>query len=81
MRFSRRRPTPKMIERFYASRRWVQISAQARLLFGERCRNDHTHAGPFHVDHIISIIEDWTRRFELTNLQVLCIPCHKAKHR
>lgn len=76
-----RRPTPLMIRRFYGSRKWAKISAEARVLYGDTCLHDPTHHGPFQVDHKISIIEDWGLRFWLTNLQVLCVLCHQMKHK
>ena len=66
-------------DQFYSSRAWAAI--RAIMLFCYRtCRNDPTHPGPFEVDHITPISEFWEGRLRLTNLQVLCIPCHIRKH-
>lgn len=75
-----RRPTPLMQQRLYRSRKWAKLSAQARVIYGDYCSVDPRHPGPFHVHHRISIVEDWGLRFWLTNLEVLCVQCHKARH-
>lgn len=31
------------------------------------------------VDHIIPVRQDWSKRFDLDNLQYLCQACHNAK--
>jgi len=72
--------THRAQRRFYRSRDWTKVNTEARLLYGECCRNGNDHPGPFEVDHIIPVTEWWGGRLQLTNLQVLCIPCHRQKH-
>ena len=75
------RVTSRRLKKFYGSRAWTKASANALFFYGEECRNDSGHPGPFDVDHIVPVSEWWEGRVLLTNLQVLCIPCHIAKHR
>jgi len=72
--------TRRALRKFYRSREWARASAQARLLAGNRCRNDAAHEGRTEVDHIIPVREWWDGRLRLSNLQVLCVRCHRAKH-
>jgi 5-methylcytosine-specific restriction endonuclease McrA len=76
MRIGRRR-----IDKFYKSRKWAGQRAVAIFHYKPECRFCGTHEEPFEVDHIIPITEWWDGRLLLTNLQILCGPCHQAKHR
>lgn len=46
---------------------------------GKKCRNCGSLDGPWRVDHIIPIVTDLTKAFDLDNLQVLCVKCERDK--
>lgn len=60
--------------------RWRTLRAQAIGHFGPICRDCGDTSGPFEVDHILPVSEWPGGAFVLTNLQVLCAPCHLRKH-
>ena len=69
---------------FYHSKDWRMARAAALARDNYLCvecvsqgRIAEAHA----VDHIVPLRVDWSLRFEQSNLQSLCHPCHSSKTR
>lgn len=43
------------------------------------CGRNAKHGAILHVDHIVPLSKDWSRRLDETNLQVLCEDCNIGK--
>ena len=69
---------------FYNSPAWRRLRYVAlranRLKHGQlTCVVCGTTQGPWHVDHIVPLSRDWSRRLDATNLQVACKLCNLGK--
>lgn len=64
-----------------SSQAWRDQRSLALSLFGRVCRYCGDTSGPFEVDHIVPLSKTLNGGLILSNLQVLCVPCHKEKHR
>lgn len=67
--------------RLRGSQAWRHVRAVALEHFGRVCRHCGTTEGPFEVDHIVPLKRAMAGALLMTNLQVLCRACHKAKHK
>ena len=72
------------IRAFYADTRWHKLSEQVKLRDDYMCqeclRNGFYTVGNV-SDHIIEVRDDWDRRWDINNLQTLCVKCHNKKTR
>ncbi len=71
---------PSVRDAFFKSDSWLHIRAVVLRLGRYQCK--HCGAGSkskLHVDHIIPITVDWSKRLDLTNLQILCEACNMGK--
>jgi 5-methylcytosine-specific restriction endonuclease McrA len=68
---------------FYQSREWRKLRVDVIEEQKGRCqmcgRSYKIHGVTIHVDHIVPISIDWSRRLDKTNLQVLCEDCNLGK--
>ncbi|MCO5071113.1 MAG: HNH endonuclease [Rhizobiaceae bacterium] len=71
----------RALRRFYGSAAWRDLKGAALYLKGRRCAMCGRTDRPFHVDHIVPVRVAWAARLSMTNLQVLCVPCHGGKKR
>ena len=64
---------------FYRSRAWRQLQKQKRAAnpLCERCEANGLITPMQEVHHIIPIDDDWSLRFEWSNLMSVCYLCHK----
>lgn len=67
---------------FMQSEAWRSVRYIALRLYGNHCKA--CGRGPkdglkIHVDHIVACSRDWSRRLDITNLQVLCEECNMGK--
>lgn len=66
---------------FYSSSEWRAVRYEALKKSNRRCAV--CNLGPprvtLHVDHIIPISKDPSRKLDITNLQVLCADCNLGK--
>ena len=66
--------------RFYRSKEWEMTSKQKMVDAKHRCEEcgkpgtDVHHVVPIQTD------EGWKRRFDTTNLKLLCVRCHNSAH-
>jgi len=72
---------PQIKEAFYKSDAWLHLRAVVLRLGRYRCKHCGASGNQarLHVDHIIPITVDWSRRLDITNLQVLCEYCNMGK--
>lgn len=66
---------------FYSSDDWKDIRVLALRKGAYKCAycGQTSKTSVLHVDHIIPLSVDWTRRLDLLNLQVLCADCNLGK--
>lgn len=69
---------------FYDSAEWKRLRHDALRKNDGRCElcGQSKHDGPdvtLHVDHIVPLSKDWSRRADPANLQVLCGDCNLGK--
>lgn len=69
----------KTKEDFYSSDDWKDIRMVALRRGGYVCAYCLDRKKPLHVDHIVPLSVDWSRRLDLLNLQVLCADCNQGK--
>lgn len=79
-----RPPSEEAIKAFYKDDSWKKARGRYDALKAARgrCRlcGASSHDGTMIVvDHIVPIRIAWSRRFDPTNLQVLCDPCNRGK--
>lgn len=79
-----RKPARHDKARFYSSSAWRALRYRAlrenRESYGVlTCEVCKATAGPFHVDHIVPLSKDWTRRLDITNTQCMCRDCNEGK--
>jgi 5-methylcytosine-specific restriction protein A len=67
---------------FYHSAGWQTLAkAQLqRMPMCEECYRQGRITPAVIADHIVSIDDDYTRRYDPSNLQSLCRACHNRKH-
>lgn len=72
------------IRAFYNSKRWRELSKQAKLRDDYLCQ-DCLAEGIYKqcdvTDHIVEVRDDWSKRWEMSNLRSLCHTCHGLKTR
>lgn len=68
--------TRRALRKFRGSAAWRDLKGAALYLKGRRCAFCGQTDGPFHVDHIVPVRVAWAARLSMSNLQVLCAPCH-----
>lgn len=61
----------------YADPEYVRNRALARKRAGGRCEKCRSRAGRLQCDHIVPVSQGGTH--ELSNLRMLCLPCHRPK--
>ncbi len=59
--------------------RYAELRANREKYGRLTCEVCGTTEGPWHVDHVIPISIDWSRRLDPTNVQVACEPCNLGK--
>lgn len=67
---------------FYNSSRWRNTRKQAMIRDSwlcQRCLSEGLYVQAKIGDHITPIKEDWSRRFDIENIQGLCASCHNIK--
>lgn len=68
--------------KFYNSKAWKDASHNATLKANSLCqeciRNGKYTIG-VEVDHIIELRDDWNKRLDRDNLELLCAKCHREK--
>jgi 5-methylcytosine-specific restriction endonuclease McrA len=60
---------------FYASGAWKRLRYEALKLHGARCQVCGRGAADgikLHIDHVVPLSKDWSKRLDLNNLQVMC---------
>jgi 5-methylcytosine-specific restriction protein A len=68
-------------QKFYQSKEWQRL----RLLklgidpLCEECLLQSMCCPGQHIDHIVSLQDDWNKRYHLQNLRTLCISHHSIK--
>lgn len=69
--------------KFYHSKEWTKLSQLYRYKnpLCEQCLKEKIYKKADVVDHIIEIRDDWSKRYDETNLQSLCHFHHNAKTR
>ena len=78
-------------KRFYHSKEWKTLSAKVMQTHGYRCDWCGKRVGQLlddgrmvtlEVDHIEPVQSEagWSKRFEESNLRVLCLDCHNVRH-
>jgi hypothetical protein len=69
-------------ERFYSTKEWLQLRAEVIRNANSRCSLCGASAvqSRLHVDHIKSRIAHPEQAFTISNLRVLCEPCHRGRH-
>ena len=77
------------LSEFYTSVDWILLCFHAIELQGRVCQLCGRALGEFdehaekptciHVDHIVPLSIDWSKRFDINNLQVLCTDCYVGK--
>lgn len=72
------RPPEKVVESFYASAEWKEISRAIRERDRYKCVKCGNKDGRLYVDHIIER-KDGGADFDHENLETLCAPCHGLK--
>ena len=79
--YAKRRDSENPIYRkFYRSKEWTLLSRKYAHDAGYRCEEcgdigtDVHHVMPIQTD------EGWARRFDASNLRLLCVRCHNAAH-
>ena len=68
---------------FYQCKAWKQLRAAKLAQVGyicEQCKAEGVTTLAEDVHHIVPISEDWSRRFDIYNLQALCINHHNKIH-
>lgn len=74
----------KTSQGFYHSTDWKRTRKAVLARDNYLCTNHTVHHRPteaYAVDHIVPLSVDWSRRFDLSNLQSLCLSCHTRKTR
>lgn len=69
-------------KKFYASPEWRSLRYEVLKEQGARCclcGRTAKDGVVLHVDHIIPLSKDWSRRLDKDNLQVLCEDCNLGK--
>ena len=72
------------IRAFYADTRWRKLSEQAKRrddYMCQECLSKGIYTIGNVADHIIEVKDDWDRRWDINNLQTLCVKCHNKKTR
>lgn len=66
--------------RFYKSKEWEMASKQKMVDAKHKCED--CGAPGTDVHHVVPIQtpEGWRRRFDVTNLKLLCVRCHNRAH-
>lgn len=69
--------------RFYKTNRWERLSRLHRLKnpLCEECKKLGIIRAVDVADHIIEIRDDWSKRYDESNIQSLCHACHNRKTR
>jgi len=69
---------------FYNSKAWRNLSkryALSKNYICEECRKKGILKKGTQVHHIVPIDQDWDKRLDWDNLQLLCTECHNEKHK
>lgn len=71
-----------MRDKFYQSPEWRKLRYEVLREQGGRCQlcgRSSKDGVVLHVDHIIPLSKDWSKRLDKNNLQVLCEDCNLGK--
>lgn len=67
--------------KFYKSKAWQKLAAATLARRGYKCERCGDYATQVHHKKYISTDEGWQRRFDVTNLEILCHKCHNEEHK
>nr|WP_091480145.1 HNH endonuclease [Gracilibacillus orientalis] len=79
-----RKSRDKNIDGFYKSYQWQRLRAVAYERdkgLCQRCLKRGTLKRADVVHHIVEVLVDWSRRFDLGNLESVCHACHNREHK
>lgn len=68
----------KQINKFYKSDEWKELCKEI-LSNTSRCQLCNNNESKLYCSHIESIYDNWDRRLDKTNIEVLCEDCHTGK--
>lgn len=77
-----KRNYPTMAQRLYDSPEWRSLRYEVLKEHGGRCclcGRTAKDGVKIHVDHIVPLSKDWSKRLDKNNLQVLCEDCNLGK--
>lgn len=66
---------------FYSSARWTRLATSIRHEYLFRCTMCGASGNTVHHIEPISTTEGWERRFDRTNLTLVCMGCHAKIHK
>jgi len=72
----------KQRDAFFASDEWRDLRYRTLKRFGARCLccgANRTTGAILHVDHVVPVAVNWSRRNDPSNLQILCEDCNIGK--
>lgn len=79
--YARRRDADDLIyRRFYRSKEWTMLSRKYAHDAGYRCEECGEIGTDVHHVQPIQTAEGWARRFDPSNLRLLCVKCHNLAH-
>lgn len=67
--------------KFYKSKRWRKLAAATVTARGYKCERCGAYANQVHHKVEIKTEAGWFRRFDPSNLELLCMRCHNAEHK
>ena len=66
--------------KFYKSKQWQRLASATVARRGYKCERCGNYATQVHHKIEIRTKEGWNRRFDVTNLEILCTSCHNKEH-
>ena len=72
----------ELAKEFYLSQEWKELRYSVLKEQGGKCQlcgRSRKDGVVLHVDHIIPLSKDWSKRLDKDNLQVLCEDCNLGK--
>ena len=66
-------------DKFYSSRHWRELRYDILVKYKATCCLCGSTKKPIHVDHIVPISKDPSRKLDSSNLQLLCADCNLGK--
>ncbi|MDY7044047.1 HNH endonuclease [Virgibacillus sp. M23] len=72
------------VNAFYKSSKWQRVRALAMARDNglcQRCLKQGSIRQAQVVHHLIEVKDDWSRRYDLENLESVCHACHNQEHK